>query len=133
LPLPPEIIWLDRHSGDLFLSPPRSGATAGFGYDAMPLFWRVALDTTWFGRREADLRSRMLAFFDQEWQKRRAFFDHYALTGEPRSSLDGHSEVGRRVLDDLGEVLGREDQVGRPWGGAQVQLGAAPARDDGQP
>lgn len=89
LPLPPEIIWLDRHSGDLFLSPPRSGATAGFGYDAMPLFWRVALDTTWFGRREADLRSRMLAFFDQEWQKRRAFFDHYALTGEPRSSFEG--------------------------------------------
>ena len=62
--LPPERIWVDPRSGALLLEKLGAGAAPQvFGYDAAPIFWRVALDARWFGRRgEADLRARMLAF-----------------------------------------------------------------------
>ncbi len=90
LPLPPEIIYLDKRTGELLLQRPQSGASALFGYDAVPLFWRMAVDANWFGRRdESDLRRHMLAFFWKEWQARKKFFDQYTVTGEPRSAFEG--------------------------------------------
>jgi cellulose synthase (UDP-forming) len=90
LPLPPEIIYLNKRTGELLLKHPQSGASAQFGYDAVPLFWRMAVDADWFGHRaEADLRRQMLAFFWKEWQARKKFFDQYTVTGEPRSTLEG--------------------------------------------
>jgi hypothetical protein len=45
--LPPEKIWVDAQSGALRLEDPQSGEVARFGYDAFPIFWRVALDAKW--------------------------------------------------------------------------------------
>ncbi len=90
LPLPPEIIYLDKRTGELLVKHPETGASAQFGYDAVPLFWRMAVDASWFSRRaEADLRRRMLDFFWKEWQARKKFFDQYTVTGEPRSAFEG--------------------------------------------
>jgi cellulose synthase (UDP-forming) len=89
LPLPPEIIFINKQTGELLLRHPQSGVTAQFGYDATPLFWRVAVDAAWFGRGEGNLRRRMLAFFEQEWQTRKKFFDQYTVTGQPRSNFEG--------------------------------------------
>lgn len=89
LPLPPEIVYINKRTGELLLKHPQSGASAQFGYDAVPLYWRVAVDASWFGRREDDLRRQMLAFFWKEWQVRKKFFDRYTVTGEPRSTFEG--------------------------------------------
>jgi cellulose synthase/poly-beta-1,6-N-acetylglucosamine synthase-like glycosyltransferase/endo-1,4-beta-D-glucanase Y len=87
--LPPEVVYLDKQHGRFVLTHPRTGQTAGFSYDAFPIFWRVALDAQWFGRSEAELRGKMLSFFKSEWRARGKFVDRYSLTGEPRSSFEG--------------------------------------------
>lgn len=111
--LPPEVVYLERARGGFSLTHPRSGETAAFGYDVFPLFWRVALDAQWFGRSEAALRGKMLNFFWSEWRTRGKFLDRYAVTGEPRSPLEGlplyatvhalatmdHPELARRLAE----------------------------------
>ncbi|HET8761515.1 MAG TPA: glycosyl hydrolase family 8 [Nitrospiria bacterium] len=89
LRLPPEILFLDKQTGRLLLKHPRTGESASFSYDAFPIFWRVALDARWFGRPQSELRRKMLAFFQDEWRTRKAFFDRYSIRGEPLSRLEG--------------------------------------------
>lgn len=113
LALPPELVYLDKTQGRLLLKHPHSGEVSGFGYDAFPLFWRVALDAQWFGRSEAALRGKMLSFFWSEWRTRGKFVDRYSVTGEPRSAVEGlplyatvhalavqaHPELARRLAE----------------------------------
>lgn len=85
---PPEIIYADRRTGALMLKRPGAKA-ADYGYDAVPLFWRVALDEVWFGRREGKLRQKMLAFFEEEWRDRGRIVERYTTAGEPISTVEG--------------------------------------------
>jgi cellulose synthase (UDP-forming) len=87
--LPPEILFLDKQTGHLLLKHPRTGASTSFGYDAFPIFWRVALDAQWFGRPQSGLRRTMLAFFQDEWRTRKTFFDQYSTRGQPLSRIEG--------------------------------------------
>lgn len=89
LRLPPEILFVDKQTGKLLLTHPRTGESSYFGYDAFPIFWRVALDAQWFGRPQSELRRTMLAFFQDEWRARKAFFDQYSLDGQPLSRIEG--------------------------------------------
>jgi cellulose synthase (UDP-forming) len=111
--LPPDLVYLDKNIGRFVMTHPRTGKTAGFSYDAFPIFWRVALDAQWFGRSEAELRGKMLGFFWSEWQARSKFVDRYSLSGEPRSSIEAlplyatvhslawrdHPELARRLAE----------------------------------
>jgi len=89
LPLPPEIVFINKHTRQLSLQHPQTGASTSFGYDAFPLFWRVALDANWFQRPKTELRRAMLRFFQREWHTRKKLFDHYSLSGQPLSQLEG--------------------------------------------
>jgi len=89
LPVPPELIYLDRHTGKLAVRHPVTGAASSFSYDAFPIFWRVALDAAWFGRSEGSLRLKMLEFFQREWKAQGKFVDRYSLKGLPLSSNEG--------------------------------------------
>jgi cellulose synthase (UDP-forming) len=89
LALPPEKIWLDPKTGALLLARP-GGEPAAFGYDAVPIYWRVALDARWFGRRDqADLRARMLRFPAEAFREEDRLRDRATTTGRPLSELDG--------------------------------------------
>ncbi len=112
--LPPEVVYLDKVQGRFLLRHPRTGQASEFGYDAVPLFWRVALDAQWYGRSEAALRGKMLKFFWSEWKARGRFLDRYTVSGEARSAFEllplyatvhalavqDHPELARR----LGEI-----------------------------
>lgn len=89
LPLPPEIVYINTRTRQLSLQHPRTGTSASFSYDAFPLFWRVALDANWFHRPKAELRRAMLRFFQREWHTRKKLLDHYSISGEPLSQLEG--------------------------------------------
>ncbi|HZC82296.1 MAG TPA: hypothetical protein VE222_11405, partial [Nitrospiraceae bacterium] len=89
LAVPPELIYLDRHTGKLSVKHPVTGVSSLFSYDAFPIFWRVALDVAWFGRSEGPLRHKMLGFFQQEWKAHGMFVDRYSLKGLPLSSNEG--------------------------------------------
>jgi len=123
--LPPEIIYVDKHTGELLLKNSRSGRQSDFGYDAVPLFWRISLDDRWFGRSESKLRHRMLQFFEDEWKAKRRIFDRYTVQGEPISELEGlpHlASVHSLALDegaDLAEAI-RSEKLDGLWGKALV-------------
>lgn len=89
LPVPPETLYLDKDRERILLTHPKKKEPAVFSYDAFPLFWRVALDATWFGRATGELRNKMLAFFVREWQEHGRFLDRYTLEGAPLSSYEG--------------------------------------------
>ena len=89
LSLPPEIIFINKHTGQLSLQHPQTGTSASFSYDAYPLFWRVALDANWFHRPKAELRRTMLEFFQREWRTNKKLLDHYSVSGQPLSQLEG--------------------------------------------
>ncbi len=89
LPIPPELIYVDRYTGQLTVRHPVTGISSSFGYDAFPIFWRVALDTAWFRRSEGPLRQKMLGFFQHEWKTNGFFVDRYSLKGLPLSSSEG--------------------------------------------
>lgn len=89
LPLPPEIIFINKRTRQLSLQHPQTGTSASFSYDAFPLFWRVALDANWFHRPQTKLRQTMLRFFQREWHTRKMLFDHYSVNGQPLSQLEG--------------------------------------------
>lgn len=89
LPLPPEIIYINKRTRQLSLQHPQTGSAASFSYDAFPLFWRVALDANWFHRPKANLRRTMLKFFQREWQSHMKLFDQYSVSGQPLSQLEG--------------------------------------------
>jgi cellulose synthase (UDP-forming) len=89
LVLPPEIVWLDRRTGKILLEHPETRVRAAFGYDSVPIFWRVALDAAWFGRSEGALRRQMLRPLAEEWNRNRRLRDRYDTTGKPLSELDG--------------------------------------------
>lgn len=60
--VPPEIVYVDRRTGKFLLQRPGS-KISDYGYDSVPLLWRIAVDETWFGRREGRLRRKMISFF----------------------------------------------------------------------
>ena len=89
LAMPPEKIWLDRGTGRLLLEHPLTHERASFGYDVVPLFWRVAADAAWWRRGEEALREKMLAPFAAAWRRDRRILDRYAVDGRPLSQVEG--------------------------------------------
>ncbi|HET9594865.1 MAG TPA: glycosyl hydrolase family 8 [Anaeromyxobacteraceae bacterium] len=87
--LPPDVVWLDRKTGRALLQHPATGARSSSGYDAVPLFWRLAVDARWWGRAEGEVRRRALAFFAGEWRERGKLLDRHAVDGRPLSKLEG--------------------------------------------
>lgn len=89
LPLPPELVFLDKKKGSLLMRRPGVSDKPRFSYDAFPLFWRIAVDAKWWGRNEQGLRKKMLKFFASEWKKRGCFMDTYTLEGTRTSQYEG--------------------------------------------
>lgn len=87
--LPPDVLYVDKRTGELLLKRPPSAVPSDFGYDGVPIFWRVAVDARWFARPESALRRRMLQFFETEWRSKRKVLDRYSIAGKPLSELEG--------------------------------------------
>jgi cellulose synthase (UDP-forming) len=88
LPLPPQVIFINRDSGRLFIRQSDDPRHRLFSYDAFPLYWRIAVDAEWHGRNKGKLRKAMLAFFQSEWKQQGKIFDRYTPQGHAQSSLE---------------------------------------------
>lgn len=63
---------------------PAEGRDTNFGWEAVRLPWRVALDGLWFSEDQARRLSRsLLPFFKQEWQSRGKLPAVYSYEGKP--------------------------------------------------
>ncbi len=63
---------------------PATGRDTNFGWEAVRLPWRVALDRLWFGEERARLFGQdFLSFFKKEWQSRGKLPAVYSYPGKP--------------------------------------------------
>ena len=131
--LPPEKVWIDTRTGAISLVDPKTGQPADFGYDAFPIFWRVAIDADWnwpiawlnydvfpalrdLGmdakgewKRQAELaklHEQMLAPLREIWKRDGRIYDRYRTNGEALSNLDALPLYA--TLNSLAEVADRE-------------------------
>ncbi len=89
--LPPD--WLsESRTGTSLMPPSRTRADAGglktdFGYDALRVPWRIALDWQWNkDPRALDILSSM-SFLETQWQTRRVLYADYQHDGVPQAPL----------------------------------------------
>jgi len=79
--LPPDWIALDRKTAALIV-PAGSQMTTNYGYDAMRVPFRVALDWEWYKEPRAKELLRQYDFLNQEWQDRKIIFASYSHDGQ---------------------------------------------------
>jgi len=81
LSLPPEVVYVDPERERFLLQYDFQTSVPRFGTDAMPVFWRIALDKQWYNRDKEEIYDAMLKFFKVEWQRKGALYYHYDLYG----------------------------------------------------
>jgi endoglucanase len=69
---------------------PDPGRDSHFGWEAVRLPWRLALDALWFGEPRAGqvLRERFLPFFQRQWQAKGRLAAVYNYSGAPWADYD---------------------------------------------
>lgn len=94
------------------LAPP-SDRDAHFGWEAVRLPWRLALDARWFGEKQASrlLGGQFLPFFRQEWQRHGRLAAVYSYDGKPL--VDYESPV--LYAGVLGAALAAGDREFAGW------------------
>ncbi|QQS44320.1 glycosyltransferase family 39 protein [Candidatus Roizmanbacteria bacterium] len=81
--LPPEWCVLDRSSREVRPSEKPGPEGIEYGYNAIRVPMRVALDYQWFGRPEAKEYLSSLAFLGEEWNRNGKLYVSYTHDGQP--------------------------------------------------
>ncbi len=84
--LPPDWIELNRTSGAMS-APNAAGISTNFGFDAMRVPWRIALDYRWNGEVRAKALLSKMSFLLLEWQQQKKISSIYSHDGK---SVDAH-------------------------------------------
>lgn len=79
--LPPDWVEINRQTG-AFMADPNSGLDTNFGYDAMRIPFRLALDYQWFKDPRAKKLLSQFGFLNQQWQAHHAIDAVYAHDGQ---------------------------------------------------
>lgn len=79
--LPPDWITIDRETGELRAAENES-LTTNFGYDALRVPWRIALDWEWNRDERAQRVLRLLSFLDAEWRDKGSIYARYSHAGQ---------------------------------------------------
>lgn len=103
--LPSDWIALDPKTGEYSLLDSGSPLVSRYGFDAFRVWWRVALDATWFGepRAKAYLQAN-LGFFKTLWQSERKIPAQFDLQGRALVDYESTAQYGMlyaafRVID----------------------------------
>ena len=90
--LPPDWVAMDRLTGDL--RAPDGELTTQFGYDALRLPWRLALDHRWYGEPRARQLLEGQRFLAQEWTDEHRLVATYERDGTPAAAYESPAMYG---------------------------------------
>jgi endoglucanase len=80
--IPPDWVFIDKKTGALV--PPRgNNLTSNFGFDALRIPWRLALDWQWYQEPRAKSTLEKMSFLKKEWDANSILYTSYSHTGEP--------------------------------------------------
>lgn len=110
--LPPDWIRLNRTTGALSTTTEGS-QTTNYGFDALRVPWRIALDWQWFKDQRAKQYLDSLAFLENEWKANHIIYSTYSHDGKPQVSFETpamyggamgyfylHQDVGKEVYEE---------------------------------
>ncbi|MDP3958388.1 MAG: glycosyl hydrolase family 8 [bacterium] len=107
--LPPDWVHLDRKTGKLSHA---AGLSTHYGFDAMRIPFRLALDSLWFGEPRATETLERFRFLGEEWERRAALAAVYARDGAPVSPREAPAFYGGAIgyfmvadKDEFKEIL----------------------------
>lgn len=95
--LPPNWVRVDRVTGE-FVPLNAGGLSTDYGYDALRLPWRLALDDAWHDEPRAGEVLKRMSFLSEEWQRNGKLAGSYAH--------DGTNAAGYEVPAMYGGSLG---------------------------
>lgn len=91
--LPPDWIVIDRVSGQI--KPAQSNNfTSNYGYEAIRIPWRIALDWQWYQNEDAKQYLQKLSFLKNEWETNKKIMAVYAHDGEVVQNFEQLSAYG---------------------------------------
>lgn len=94
--LPPNWLTLNKETADIQAT--RSpNLTTHYGYDAIRIPWRIALDYIWFENEEALSVLSNFNFLKQEWLKNKQIGSVYSQSGEVISDSESFSMYGTSI------------------------------------
>ena len=91
--LPPDWAAIDRRTGAITPSPNNRQDT-NFGYNALRIPWRAALDWQWFHEPEAKRALEQFGFLRQEWQQHGKLLAIYAHSCRPAADYTSYAFYG---------------------------------------
>lgn len=94
--LPPNWIALDRETGALRI-PSNSSLDTNYGYEAMRIPWRLALDWQWFGEERARELLEKFSHLSREWEEGGRIYSVYARNGSPIEEYESAAMYGGAI------------------------------------
>ncbi len=125
--LPPDWLTINKSTGAIAAVSGSDTLTTNYGYDAMRLPWRLALDYQWYGEPRAKATLEKMTFLKQQWQqndKLHATYSHDGTTIKDYEAAEGYAtslayfsvtdpEMARSIYDQKLKTL--YDQNKNAW------------------
>ena len=92
--LPPDWVQMNTRTGALAAFPGRS---TDFGYDAIRVPWRIALDWEWFKEPRAKAVLDAMQFLGKTWQSQGKLYATYTHAGTAAASYEGPATYGGTI------------------------------------
>ena len=118
--LPPDWMAVDRHSGAITASP-SANQNQDFGFNALRIPWRIALDWQWYHEPEAKRALQQFQFLNDEWQRHGKILALYTHSCQPAADYTSYAMYGG--------VLGYFYTIHRPEARAIVRSQLNPLLD----
>ena len=123
--LPPDWLTIDRRTGELEAAG-LANLTSNYGFEAMRLPWRLALDWEWSGEPRAKEMLSEFRFLGREWTDHGRILALYGHDGEPLADY----EKPANYAGTLGYFLVTEPETGREIYDHKIQALYDPSRFD---
>ncbi len=91
--LPPNWIVIDKRTGAIKPSPVANLETH-YGYDAIRVPWRIAVDWEWYEEPRAKALLDKFSLLAQEWRKQKVLYTVYSHDGQPVAEQESPAHYG---------------------------------------
>ncbi|HEU5114141.1 MAG TPA: glycosyl hydrolase family 8 [Candidatus Paceibacterota bacterium] len=97
--LPPDWISINKTTGEISApqGPSTASLTTNFGFDAIRVPWRLALDYQWTGDPRPKTILGKMEFLQNQWRKNHALFTSYTHDGRNASDADAPATYGGTI------------------------------------
>jgi endoglucanase len=92
--LPPDWLLLNSETGELRAPGKSSNYTTDYGYEALRIPWRIAMDYYWFESEDAYAYLSTLDLLNREWNESGRLVSTYTHSGQPVTTYSSPAQYG---------------------------------------